>query len=153
MKNRNDKALSFTIFMFAMGAIALLTTAISYHMWGRNVKIATTELDIGPQPEITGIIHQLEDTAVRFSFVDHGPFDDDTNPFISRCVLDIGMDGTIEVFNPEGARSILINPDGSSEIGPDYKPDVAAKQFWKAVAQYMPELEQEPELNAEWSPF
>ena len=74
------------------------------------------------------------DNAMTFSSVTEF-----ADTYVSRTVISLRVDGSIEIFNPKGDRLILINADGSSEIGPDYKPDVAAQQFWKAVARYMPQ--------------
>ena len=61
-------------------------------------------------------------------------------PVQTATIITISAGGAITVYDPTtGNLSIRINPDGSSEIGPDYKPDVAAKQFWDALARYMPQ--------------
>jgi len=45
----------------------------------------------------------------------------------------------IALYNESGQLMIGLRHDGTSETGPNYNPDEAARMFWDAVAELMPE--------------
>ncbi|MFH1741244.1 MAG: hypothetical protein ABIH23_19750, partial [bacterium] len=136
MKYRDLAKLSIVMIALSSCAIMIILGVTTYRALSNDGEPAPPEMQA--LQEATAIVEWPDGFIGTNSTFDYAAVYVDM-PRIGT-IITISAGGAITVYDPTtGNLSIRINPDGSSEIGPDYKPDVAARQFWKAVARYMPQ--------------